>query len=283
MFGLKCEDIKPSIMEIGLEINNEIYNRLGNDWWNENGDDNLVSLRFLSNRVKFNYINSIVSKKLINRSNGNTVIDVGCGGGYLSEELAKTNLKVIGIDPSTESIAAAQRHAKLESLDITYFVGYGENLPFESNTFDFVCCCDVLEHVKDFKRIIKEISRVLKNGGIFFYDTINRTIISKLVMIKVMQEWESISFLEPNIHIWDMFIRPKELIEALSRYALVNQEIIGLSPSINFISHFLNLRARKKGKISWQELGKRLNLKLSSNISCTYIGHAIKINRYSVN
>lgn len=267
---------------VKLEINNKIYNDLGYDWWDENGNGNLVSLRYLTNPVKFNYINNVINNQRKHQKN-KSVLDVGCGGGYLAEELAKAGLEVTGLDPSSTSINAAKAHAKQGNLAIKYVNGFGEKLPFESNSFHFVCCCDVLEHVKDFPLIIKEISRVLRDDGVLFYDTINRTIISKIVMIKVMQEWEGISFLEPNIHIWDMFIRPKELIEALSRYGLVNQEIKGLSPSMNFISHFLNLRARKKGKISWQELGKRLNLKLSSNISCTYIGHAIKIKRYSVN
>lgn len=261
-----------------MEINNDIYNRLGNGWWEDNGDGNLVSLRFLSNPVKFEYINSIISKKLTNRSEDNIILDVGCGGGYLSEELAKTNLDVIGLDPSNESIESAQMHAEQEGLDIKYFVGYGEKLPFESNSFDFVCCCDVLEHVKDFGNIIKEISRVLKNNGIIFYDTINRTLASKLVMIKIMQEWKGSSFLDPNVHIWDMFIKPNELLKVLDRYHLIHQEIKGLSPGMNFLSHYLNLRKRAKSKISWQELGKRLNLKISDNLSSTYIGHAIKSN-----
>lgn len=259
-----------------MDINNEIYDDLGHTWWDDNGDGNLVSLRFLSNPVKFNYINSIISNKLKNRPNDKTVLDVGCGGGYLSEELAKINLEVTGIDPSSESIEAAQTHAEQESLTIKYFVGYGEKLPFESNTFDFVCCCDVLEHVKDLRGIIKEISRVLKNDGVFFYDTINRTMISKLVMIKIMQEWKGTSFLDPNVHIWDMFIKPKELLKVLNDYNLVNQEIKGLSPGMNFMSHYFNLRKRAKGKISWQELGKRLNLKINNKLTSTYIGYAIK-------
>jgi len=261
---------------VELEINNKIYNDLGSGWWDENGNGNLVSLRYLTNPAKFNYINSIINDQKNHQKNV-SVLDIGCGGGYLAEELAKAGLEVSGLDPSLVTINAAKSHAKQGNLTIQYVNGFGEKLPFKSNSFQFVCCCDVLEHVKDFPSILKEISRVLTDDGVFFYDTINRTTISKIVMIKVMQEWKSISFLEPNIHIWDMFIRPNELIEALFRYGLVNQEIIGLSPSINFISHFLNLRALKKGKISWQELGKRLNLKLSRNISCTYIGHARKI------
>lgn len=249
---------------------------MGSSWWDEDGDGNLVSLRFLSNPVKFNYFNTVIANKIKKSSNNNSVLDVGCGGGYLSEEFAKIGFEVTGIDPSSKSIEAAQAHAKQENLVIRYFEGYGEKLPFESNTFDFVCCCDVLEHVKDFRVIIKEISRVLKNKGVFFYDTINRTMISKFVMIKIMQEWKSTSFLEPNVHIWDMFIKPKELLKVFGDNNLVNQAIKGFSPGSNYISHYFSLKKRAKDKISWQELGKRLNLKINNNISCNYIGYAIK-------
>ncbi len=210
------------------------------------------------------------------RATNSTLLDVGCGGGYLSEELAKIDLNVTGIDPSRESIEAARKHAKQEKLNITYMVGYGEKLPFGSNTFDFVCCCDVLEHVQDYGKIIQEVSRVLKNGGIFFYDTINRTIISKLIMIKIMQEWKNTSFLDPNLHVWDMFIKPQEIIKTLNDHQLVHQEIKGISPGMNFISHYLNLKRCVRSEISWQELGDRLNLRISNSLYSTYIGYATK-------
>ena len=273
------KEFKKALSEVKFKINNKIYNDLGRGWWDEDGDGNLVSLRYLNNPVKFNYISNVIRSKQKNNINNMSVLDVGCGGGYLSEELAGIGLDVTGIDPSKASIEAAIIHAKQKNLTIKYLEGFGEKLPFESNSFHFVCCCDVLEHVKNFTLIIKEISRVLKSGGVFFYDTINRTIISKIVMIRVMQGWEGISFLEPNIHIWDMFIKPKELMEVLSCYNLINQEVKGISPSMNLISHFFSLRARNKGNISWQELGQRLNLKISNNISCTYIGYAVKSNR----
>lgn len=259
-----------------MEVNNAIYNDLGHAWWDDDGDGNLVSLRYLSNPVKFNYIHSIVRNVRNQFPNRRTLLDVGCGGGYLSEELAKIDLDVTGLDPSPASIAAARSHAAKEGLAIDYCEGYGEKLPFESNRFDFACCCDVLEHVDDYSRVIREISRVLKPGGVFFYDTINRTLISKFVMIKIMQEWRGTAFLDPGIHSWDMFIKPQELLNVLVEHQLINQDIKGLSPGMNIFSHYFNLRKRAKSKISWQELGKRLKLRISRNTACTYIGYAVK-------
>ena len=88
----------------------------------------------------------------------------------------------------------------------------GGALPFKPEVIDFVCCCDALAHVGEPARIIAEVVRVLKSGGIFFYDTVNRTLASWLVMIKIMQAWKATAFLEPDTHLWRMFIKPKELI-----------------------------------------------------------------------
>ena len=259
-----------------MKVNNAIYENLGHAWWDDDGDGNLVSLRYLSNPVKFNYIHSIMRNIRSQRPDRRTLLDVGCGGGYLSEKLAKIDLDVTGLDPSPASIKAARTHAEKERLAIEYCEGYGENLPFESNHFDFACCCDVLEHVDDFSRVIKEISRVLKPGGVFFYDTINRTLISKFVMINIMQEWQGTAFLDPTIHVWDKFIKPQALLSVLAEHQLVSQELKGLSPGMNFIAHYFNLRKRARGKISWQELGKRLKLRINHNTTCTYIGYAVK-------
>src|SRR5215831_9947274 len=72
-------------------------------------------------------------------------------------------------------------------------------------------CCDVLEHVRDLPKVISEISRVLKPGGVFCFDTLNRTFLSKLVAIKIWQEWKRWAFMPPNLHVWEMFIKPDEL------------------------------------------------------------------------
>jgi 2-polyprenyl-6-hydroxyphenyl methylase/3-demethylubiquinone-9 3-methyltransferase len=94
------------------------------------------------------------------------------------------------IYPSEQSLTNAEKHVKDNNLKTNYERGTGENLPFQDNSFDVVFCCNVLEHVSDLPKVIAEISRVLKNGGIFFYDTFNRTILSKIGVIKILQEWK---------------------------------------------------------------------------------------------
>ena len=204
-------------------------------------------------------------------------MDVGCGGGYLSEALARIGLSVTGIDPSAKTIATARAHARQAGLSIRYLEGRGEDLPFEADRFDIVCCCDVLEHVENYEDVVRAIARVLKPGGLFFYDTINRSMASQLIMIKILQAWRGTSFLDANVHVWEMFIKPGELEKVLNRCGLVSQEVKGVSPGRNYVAHYLNLRKRARGEISWQELAERLGLKITDNKSCTYIGYAVKI------
>jgi 2-polyprenyl-6-hydroxyphenyl methylase/3-demethylubiquinone-9 3-methyltransferase len=257
-----------------MSINNEVYDKKANSWWNDDACGTLSTLRYFGNEVRFNYFAAILSRLALPNAH-NKVLDIGCGGGYLSEEFARKGFQVTGIDPSNESILYAQKHAQDNNLVINYIHGYGENLPFESNSFPIVVCCDVLEHVSDLKKVIAEISRVLAPGGAFFFDTINRTLVGKLI-IKATQEWKGTAFLEPNVHVYDMFIKPKELVELFKINGLISKEIKGMSPKINLFAAYFALRKCKQGKISFQELGKILNMQISNNVWGQYIGYAMK-------
>ena len=104
---------------------------------------------------------SIIKKLGINPQ-GKTALEVGSGGGILTEEICKMGFTTTGIDPPEESVLTATNHAKASGLNIKYEKGRGENLPYADDSFDFVFCCDVLEHVQDLPKVISEISRVLK-------------------------------------------------------------------------------------------------------------------------
>ena len=125
-------------------------------------------------------------------------LDVGCGGGVLTEDLSRLGFTAFGLDPSGPSLAVARDHALSGGLSISYIRGTGEAIPFAPASFDVVFCCDVLEHVRDLRAVVAEISRVLKPGGMFFYDTLNRNLYSLLVVIKVAQEWRRFAFMPPT-------------------------------------------------------------------------------------
>jgi 2-polyprenyl-6-hydroxyphenyl methylase / 3-demethylubiquinone-9 3-methyltransferase len=137
--------------------------------------------------------------------------------------IAKDGFTVTGIDPATRSIEAARQHAAENSLSIDYRIGKGEALPFPDSSFDMIACCDVLEHVDDPYAVIREVARTLKGGGVFCYDTINRTVWSKIVL-KIWQDWRITRLCQPNVHVWEMFIEPGELDTMMRSCHLINQD-----------------------------------------------------------
>ena len=152
----------------------------------------------------------------------------------------------------------------------------GEDLPFPDGAFEIVYCCDALEHVNDLGKVIGEISRVLKPGGVFLYDTINRTLESWIVMIKLFQEWDSTSLMPPDLHDWHMFIKPGELLAKLAENGLENRDQTGLKSSATPLRAFRVLQARKRGEISYLEAMRRLDLRESRDKNVLYAGYARK-------
>jgi len=164
---------------------------------------------------------------------------------------------VTGIDPSEHSLQIATSHAKANRLRINYEQGTGEALPYRDNSFDIVFCCDVLEHVRNLPKVISEISRVLKPGGVFCYDTLNRTFMSKLVAINISQVWKRWAFAPPNLHVWEMFIKPDELKSLLGQNNLEWKEHRGMDLNVSLLTFLRTLRKRAKGVLTYKELGHR--------------------------
>lgn len=144
---------------------------------------------------------------------------MGCGGGLACEFWAHQQANVSGIDQSQQSIEAAQAHAQAHHLPIHYRQGEAENLPYPANRFDCILCFDVLEHVFSVERVISEIYRVLKPGGIFFFDTVNRTLKSRIVMIWLLEN--ILKQLPQGWHDWNKFIQPHELTNILIQSGLM--------------------------------------------------------------
>lgn len=258
------------------KIDNEMYFQDDLGWWDEDEDNHAAFLRHVVNPVRFGYFHRVVREHFPEGIGIKSLLDVGCGGGFLSEEFAKIGFEVTGMDPSPALLMAAREHAALNSLHIDYIEGYGESMPLEDNQFDCAACCDVLEHVDDLDKVIAEISRVLKPGGLFFYDTVNRTLRSYLSVILVAQDWKFTAWEKPRTHAWEKFVRPAELFEAMTRYGLAGREIKGISPSGSLISNFLRIRQRARGKITRYRMGAGLGLRESDDTSVQYLGFASK-------
>lgn len=137
------------------------------------------------------------------------VIDVGCGGGYACEYLARRGAVVNGTDLLTESLAEARRHAVENGLEIDYRVCTTRRLPFDNDSADVITCFDVLEHVADKPRLISEIHRILKPGGWLFMDTFTKSFWSRLVIVWLGEI--IVRFIKRGTHDWRLFINPVDL------------------------------------------------------------------------
>jgi 2-polyprenyl-6-hydroxyphenyl methylase/3-demethylubiquinone-9 3-methyltransferase len=261
--------------EISVRIDNRLYDEVGDSWWR--ADSLLYQLKASLNPVRLAYARRKLFDELRLEPRGKQALEVGCGGGLVCEEIARLGFEVTGIDPSEPSLAAADLHARSSGLAIHYEQAWGESLPFSEGSFDVVFCLDVLEHVRDLPQVIREVARVLKPGGVFCYDTLNRTWLSYLVAIKIGQEWPRWAFLPPNLHVWEMFIKPLELKVLLAKNQLDWRDHRGLKPNVSVLTALRILRRRAAGECSYAELGERIQLVESRLQAVLYLGYAVKL------
>ncbi len=257
-----------------MPIDNDVYNRLGEGWWDESNPLNILHGSLTP--ARFKYFREVITKRLGGEPRGLRALDIGCGGGFLAEEFARLGCRVVGIDPSTVSLDTARAHATANGLDIDYRVGTGEQLPVADAEFDIAYCCDVLEHVSDLDRVIRETARALKPGGIYLFDTINRTLASKLLIIKFIQDWRMTRCFDTQVHEWDRFIKPTELTQSMERHGLHKDEIVGLGPRSSGSTLLWSLIKAKRGEISYGELSRRMNVGQVRSKSVSYMGYATK-------
>ncbi|MEM1375886.1 MAG: bifunctional 2-polyprenyl-6-hydroxyphenol methylase/3-demethylubiquinol 3-O-methyltransferase UbiG [Pseudomonadota bacterium] len=201
-----------------------LYDDHANQWW----DGSKKWVRTLQNMVpgRFTHFDPIVERH--GGWEGKRVLDLGCAGGFMAEALAERGTVVTGIDPAAKAVEAARAHAAFRDFDIQYDVGVGEQLPYDSGSFDHVVCVDVLEHVTDLDKVISEVARVLKPGGLFLFDTINRNILARLAVITAAEN--VLRLLPKGTHDPKLFIKPKELLAHFDTHGLKPGKITGLGP-----------------------------------------------------
>jgi 2-polyprenyl-6-hydroxyphenyl methylase/3-demethylubiquinone-9 3-methyltransferase len=266
--------LSPTLRLMVRSVDNDVYDRLGGSWWDETSPLNVLHGSITPGR--FAYFRDVLARQFGAEAAGVRVLDIGCGGGFLAEEFAALGCRVTGIDPSGASVGAARAHAARRGLRIDYRVGAGEDLPAPDAAFGVACCCDVLEHVSDVDRVISETARVLEPGGLFLFDTLNRTRISKLLAIKAAQEWPLTRLTDIAFHDWDMFITPAELAAVLERHGLALGETTGLGARATPFAALRSLASARLGRISYGELSRRLDVGQVSSTAVSYMGYAIK-------
>lgn len=197
-----------------------IYDRVADRWWS----DEVRWVRTLKNLVpgRLAWFDRHIDWA------GKEVLDLGCAGGFMAEAMALRGATVTGIDPAAEAVEAARRHAAATGLSIRYDTGVGEALPYGDAAFDAVVCVDVLEHVADLPMVLSEVARVLRPGGLFLYDTINRSPLSRMATITMAED--VLRLLPKGTHDPRLFIKPAELGRALAGASLVPGPTCGLGP-----------------------------------------------------
>ena len=197
-----------------------IYDTVADQWWS----DDIRWVRTLKNLVpgRLRWFDAWIDWQ------GKAVLDLGCAGGFMAEALARRGADVTGIDPAAEAIDAARAHARTGGLRIGYDVGVGEALPYGDVSFDAVVCVDVLEHVADLNKVMSEVARTLRPGGLFLFDTINRNPLARLATITMAED--ILSLLPRGTHDPAMFIKPGELRAAMQGAGLVPGAMTGLGP-----------------------------------------------------
>lgn len=207
----------PSNIDIN-EINK--FAELAQEWWDPNGKCKPLHI---INPLRVDYIQQQCDGNLANKH----FLDVGCGGGILSESLAKLGAKVTGLDMAEESLIVAKNHAAKNRLMIDYVKSsIEEHVLNHSQLYDFITCMELLEHVPDPQSIITSCAKLLKPQGKLFLSTINRNNKAKLLLIYGA---EYIARLVPKgTHDFKRFIRPSELMNLVEQAELNTIDIIGM-------------------------------------------------------
>lgn len=254
-----------------MPIDNEVYDREGEHWWDARSVLNLLHGGFTKGR--FRYFREVLDRLGID-PNGLRALDVGSGGGFLAEEFARVGCRVVGVDPSEVSLDTARRHASAGGLRIDYRHGTGEHLPVADHEFDLAYCCDVLEHVTDVRQVLREIGRALKPGGIFLFDTVNRTLASRLVLITLAQEWRLTRLTDTALHSWDLFITPRELGHALLGTGFEPGEVVGLGVRSHPLGALAAVVRVRRGTIGFGEATRRVDTGRVRSLAISYMGYA---------
>ena len=229
----------------------EKFSKIAEEWWNPTGKFKPLH-KFNPIRISYIRDNITSSFKLKNKRKPLEkvkILDIGCGGGLLSEPMSRLGAEVVGIDASEKNIQVAKLHAKKNSLNIKYHCTSPEN--FITNTkFDVILNMEIIEHVEDVDFFLKSCAKLLKKEGIMFVATINKTLKSYVFAIigaEYIMRWLPI-----GTHEWEKFVIPEDLIKILKGYNLSLDKLDGMKfnlikdqwsissdKSVNYIGKFI--------------------------------------------
>ena len=194
------------------------FSQYAEDWWNPDGAFrplhrlNPVRLEYVRDRACAHFGRDAGSRHSLK---GLKVLDVGCGGGLLSEPMARLGGEVTGIDASKKTISVARDHAKAMYLKIDYRVSSVEEMARRKEKFDVITALEVIEHVADVRSFLGALSSLLKPGGLLIMSTLNRT--PKSFLLGIVAAEYLLGWIPRGTHEWKKFIRPSELVKRVKR------------------------------------------------------------------
>ena len=233
------------------KIEIEKFSNMADEWWDPHGKFKPLH-KFNPIRIKYIKENIIRQFKIKNKNkplSGINILDIGCGGGLLSEPMCRLGANVTGIDASIKNVKISKLHAKKDNLKINYICSSPEKLKI-SKKFDVILNMEIVEHVEDISFFLKSCSKLLNKNGLMFVATINKTL--KSYVFAIVGAEYVLRWLPIGTHDWEKFVKPEELKEILSKNNLFLKKLDGMhfniikdewsitnDLSINYIAKFL--------------------------------------------
>ncbi len=229
----------------------EKFSRIAEEWWNPEGKFkplhkfNPIRIAYIKNNI----METLKLKKDKKPLKNIKILDVGCGGGLLTEPMYRMGADVTGIDASNKNITVAKLHAKKNNLKIKYICSSPEKIKIQ-NKFDVILNMEIVEHVEDVNFFLKSCAKLLKKDGIMFVATLNKTLKSYLFAI-IGAEY-ILNWLPIGTHDWEKFVKPKDLINILEKNNIKLDKLDGVKlnllnnvwelsndKSVNYIAKFI--------------------------------------------
>ena len=209
----------------------EKFSKMAAEWWSPSGKFkplhkfNPIRIRYIKENIISNF-KLKAKQKTLDKIN---ILDIGCGGGLLSEPMTRLGANVTGIDASSKNINIAKLHAKKNKLKINYLCSSPEKLKIKKK-FDVILNMEIIEHVEDIDFFINSCSKLLKKNGLMFVATLNKTL--KSYMFAIIGAEYVLRWLPIGTHDWEKFVRPEDLKKILSKNNLKLEKLDGMNFNI---------------------------------------------------
>lgn len=207
----------------------ERFSRIADEWWDPRGKFaplhqlNPVRIGYIRDRAAAHWQRDALSGHPLE---GLSLLDIGCGGGLLSEPMARLGAKVTGVDASGRNISVAALHAERQDLSIDYRQGTAEALAGSGARFDIVMALEIVEHVSDVDLFLRSCGNMVKPGGLLFLSTLDRT--AKAWAMAIAGAEYVLGWVPRGTHDWKKFLKPSEVVHGLRDGGIDAQEIVGV-------------------------------------------------------